>query len=53
VLNFWFDAGECFGLFVEFLGCVLVGDFVWAILGVLCGLKEKFCGEIKCEFLGN
>ena len=38
--------------FVEFLGCILVGDYVWAILGILCGLKEEFYGEIKCGFVG-
>jgi len=28
VPNFQFDAGECLGFFVEFLGCVLIGDCV-------------------------
>jgi len=28
VPNFWFGAGECFGLFMELLGCVLVGNCI-------------------------
>jgi len=34
-------------LFVGFLGCVLVRDYVWAILGFFCGLKEGFHEESK------
>ena len=48
--KFWFDAGECFGFFMEFLSCALVRDCVLAILGHLSGLKEEF--HIKCWFLG-
>ena len=40
--DFIVGTGECFGFFVDFLGCVLVGDCVWAILGMLYGLKEEF-----------
>ena len=38
--------------FVEFLDCVLVQDCIRAILGVLCGLKHEFYGEIKYGILG-
>jgi len=30
----------------------LIGNCVWPILRVLCGLKEEFYGEIKHRFLG-
>ena len=33
------------GFFMEFLGCILVKDCVWAIL-------QFFCGEIIGGFLG-
>jgi len=34
--------------FFDFLGCFLARDCVWAILVFFGGLKDKFCGEIKC-----
>ena len=37
---------------MEFLGCILFGVCVYAILGILSGLKEEFYGEIKWGFLG-
>jgi len=43
-LSFW--------LFNRILGCVLIGDCVWGIWGFFCGLKEEFCGEVKCGFKG-
>ena len=39
-------------LFCGVFRMFLVGDSVWAILGVLSGLKRNFGGEIKCRFLG-
>jgi len=33
---------EFFGLFVEFLDYVMARDYVCAILGVFCGLKDEF-----------
>ena len=41
-----------FSFLMEFLGYVLVGDCVLAILRFFYRLKEEFCGEIKCRFLG-
>jgi len=47
----WLWRGKVFSLFEEFLGYVLARDYVWAIFGFFYGLKEGFCGEIKCECL--
>jgi len=38
--------------FTEFLCCVFWLGIVFRLFGVLCGLKEEFCGEIKYGFLG-
>ena len=50
--NFLVGVGEFFDFLMEFFGCILVGNCVWVILGVPCGLKEEFYGEIKCGILG-
>jgi len=41
-----------FDFFMEFLGCVFAERCVCVILYLFCGLKEGFCGEVKCRFLG-
>ena len=41
--KFLSDMLNGFGFFlVEFLDCILVGDYVWTTLGFFCGLKEEF-----------
>ena len=48
--NSLFMAYGGFGFFVEFLGCVLVEDCVWAILEFFCGLKRNFVETLNVDF---